>query len=418
MRWLIVTEHSYDGAGNLLSTTRGVGPARRAHECASNTTPTTGRPRRSTARASAPSTSTTALGNRTEVTVAPGRPEQRVNRFRYDLDNRLDRRSRRQRRRDAVPLRRRRQQARDDPARRGVRQRRQPGQYLSGLSRSPARIAHTTFTYDLDNRLTRVVDPLGGETLYEYDALGNQTKITDANGGVTENTFDAAGRLLTNLVRGAERGGVLVANDYDAFGNVVRTRRSFADGSDTRQIAYGYDKLDRQTTITGFDRVEQLTPTTVFREAFSTVIDYDAFGNQTKLAYGLYLPQPADAGYDAAKAALAHPLVATFNYDALDRLESTTDGVKQHDRLRERHPRQPHEPDHGLGHADARTVTLRLRPGRSPGAPRDAAGGIVTLDIRRGRQPDAEAHAAKRHREHAERGVDGRRRSPMTATAA
>ncbi len=39
---------------------------------------------------------------------------------------------------------------------------------------------------------------------------------------------------------------------------MTRTRRGFADGADTRQTDYTYDKLDRQTTITEYDKVEQL----------------------------------------------------------------------------------------------------------------------------------------------------------------
>ena len=219
-------------------------------------------------------------------------------------------------------------------------------------------------------------------------------------------------------MRGAERGGVLVTNDYDAFGNVVRTRRSFADGFDTRQIAYGYDKLDRQTTITGVRPRRAADAATVFREAFSTVIDYDAFGNQTELTYGVYLPEQADAGYDAAKAALAHPLAATFDYDKLDRLASTTDGVDNTIAYESDIHGNRTSQTTGSGTADARTRPLLLRPGRPAGAPRDAGRRHRHARVRRGRQPDAEAHAAERHREHARARCGSRSRSPTTATAA
>ena len=60
----------------------------------------------------------------------------------------------------------------------------------------------TSYTYDLDNRLVQVTDPMGGVTHYQYNAQGNQTQIIDANGGVQVNTFDAMGRELSSLSAG------------------------------------------------------------------------------------------------------------------------------------------------------------------------------------------------------------------------
>src|SRR6185295_16612674 len=136
------------------------------------------------------------------------------------------------------------------------------GQSIVGQQRE------TRFAYDLDNRLTSVTDPLGGVTTYVIDALGNRTKITDANGTITENTFDAGGRLVTNWVKSADHGGVIATNTYDAFGNVTRTRRGFADGTDTRQTTYTYDKRDRQTAITEYDKLDNLGPGAVFSQSF------------------------------------------------------------------------------------------------------------------------------------------------------
>ena len=109
---------------------------------------------------------------------------------------------------------------------------------------------HTLFAYDLDNRLASVTDPMGGITRYEYNAQGNQTRITDAKGAVTLNTFDAEGRITRNHVvdsASGERGGVVVTNQYDVFGNVTVTQRGFADNTDVRQTTYTYDKLNRRT---------------------------------------------------------------------------------------------------------------------------------------------------------------------------
>ncbi len=166
---------------------------------ASNTTPT----RRQTAQINGEGERTEyaydGVGNRTEITVAPGLPEQRINRIRYDADNRLIaevdgngvetqyRYDGAGNKLETIQL-----AAAYDSAGNPVTT--YQGAPIAGQER------HTLFAYDLDNRLVSVADPLGGVTRYEYDALGNQTRIIDANGSVTENTFDAAGRLVRNLV--------------------------------------------------------------------------------------------------------------------------------------------------------------------------------------------------------------------------
>jgi YD repeat-containing protein len=76
------------------------------------------------------------------------------------------------------------------------------------------------------------------------------------------------------------------------------------------------------------------------------------------VAQGVYLLTAADAGYDAAKAALAHPLIATFNYDQHNQLLASTDGVGnilayQNDAHGNRISQTT-----GAGTADARTVSF------------------------------------------------------------
>ena len=266
------------------------------------------------------------VGNRVGVTLAKGKPEQRLSSMRYDLDNRLIAEV------DGNGIE---TQHRYD----GMGNRIETIQFTAAYDAAgnplisykllpvAGNSRHTFFEYDRDNRLTAVVDPMGGRTTYEYDVLGNQTRIVDPLGRETINGYDATGRLTSNLIKGTFHGGVLVTNTYDAFGNVVDTRKSFADNSGMRRTTYAYDALDRQTEITEYDLVPQWTSAMVFKQAFSSTIGYDAFGNQTALTYGLYLLEAGDAGYDATKAALAHPLAATMGYDKLDRLTSATDGV-------------------------------------------------------------------------------------------
>lgn len=174
----------------------------------------------------------------------------------------------------------------------------------------------SSYTYDKDGRLLTARDPMGGLTSYVTDALGNQTRITDANGGVRNNQYDDAGRLrfTTLTMAGVPGGGIRTENTYDLRGNLKTATLSYADGSDARLTSYGVDIHDRQTSVTD-------------PEGYTTTFGYDAFGNQTGIVHGLYLPTPGQPGYDAAKAARARPLSSTYAYDAGDRMTSSADAL-------------------------------------------------------------------------------------------
>ncbi len=230
-------------------------------------------------------------GNRTRLVLGAGQPEARVNTFEYDRDNRLI--------------------AGVDGE--GIR----TEHLYDGLGNEVETIQaagrdgqehHTHKVYDGEGHITRITDPMGGETRFEYDLLGNQTRVIDANGGEQLNRFDALGRPLESL----SAGGILTVNTYDLRGNILSTTQSFADGSDARTTTYAYDALDRQTLVTD-------------PEGFSTELSYDLFGNQTQVTHGLYLPEPEDADYDPAKAAQAFEQSNVFSYDARNRMTGMTD---------------------------------------------------------------------------------------------
>ncbi|MCH2174076.1 hypothetical protein MK489_25115, partial [Myxococcota bacterium] len=217
----------------------------------------------------------------------------------------------------------------------------------------------TLFEYDGDESLTRVVsplgtartysnepefiawrqsqtDPLGGvyyerweegvrsdqvdrilndhSTRYQYDSYGNQAEITDANGVKTVNVFDQNGRLETNLVAvTAEKVGIQTDNRYDVFGNIVETTQSFSDGSDARSTNYKYDSMNRVIQISDGN-------------GFSTLFEYDEFGNQVKITHGAYLPKQGDAEYSYEKDNVVNEIITNFEYDENNQLVRTVDG--------------------------------------------------------------------------------------------
>lgn len=54
-----------------------------------------------------------------------------------------------------------------------------------------------TYTHDADRRLTKIVDPLGHQTLFGYNPINELTSLTDPNGNTTTWTYDVEGRLTS-----------------------------------------------------------------------------------------------------------------------------------------------------------------------------------------------------------------------------
>jgi len=98
----------------------------------------------------------------------------------------------------------------------------------------------TTFAYDLLDRLTREVNPIGNTWRYEYDRVGNLTRRVDANGFLTDYTYDA-----DNLLVGIRyHDGSFVAFAYDAAHNQTEMTDWLGTTTNT------YDALNRLTSST------------------------------------------------------------------------------------------------------------------------------------------------------------------------
>jgi YD repeat-containing protein len=193
----------------------------------------------------------------------------------------------------------------------------------------------TRYEYTGSNQ-TKVIDPLGHETVYGYDAAGHRNYIKDAEGGETFFTYDANGNLDTvkdpvgnvtryvydkanrlmreieefdpqdpprlyeydaagNRVKATDHNGRVRTFEYDAMNRL--TKESWWSGTTIiREITSRYDKVgnlletsdpDAQLTFT-YDRLNRLaTATTVYSgtnvPTFTLTYAYDRNGNQVSV---------------------------------------------------------------------------------------------------------------------------------------
>lgn len=148
-----------------------------------------------------------------------------------------------------------------------------------------------TYTYDNLGRLTNKHYNDNSDETYTYDPKGNLQTATNQNIGYT---FDYYANGWLKSVTDST-GKVISYDLYDGIGQ--RKQVTILKGSaDQRQISYDYDSSNRLHTIT--------SPAGIF------TYDYDAKGRRWTLTY------PGTT-----------PIIATYGYDDLDRLNSLTHGV-------------------------------------------------------------------------------------------
>ncbi|WP_344496141.1 polymorphic toxin-type HINT domain-containing protein [Nonomuraea monospora] len=131
-------------------------------------------------------------------------------------------------------------------------------------------VGTTTYTWDADNRLKTVADPVSGRTnTYDYDKADRLTTITSANPANTQAfTYDALDRVETHTLKNSSGGQLSkITYGWDKDDNLTSkvTEGLAGAGSNT----YGYDHAGRLTSWTGPDGT-------------TTAYGWDASGNRTK----------------------------------------------------------------------------------------------------------------------------------------
>jgi RHS repeat-associated protein len=142
--------------------------------------------------------------------------------------------------------------------------------------------ATTSYTYDDDDNLIAISDPLGRMTRFTYDDEHQRLSTTDPMGRATLYAYDDAG----NVVSTTTPDGAVVKNEYDINNRLIKTIG--ADGHTTR---FAYDALGNVTQVvdalgqkTHYEYKGSLRTATIYADGTRQTVEYDAAGRIVKIA--------------------------------------------------------------------------------------------------------------------------------------
>lgn len=190
------------------------------------------------------------------------------------------------------------------------------------------------YHYDALDQVTKIVDPLQGETLFAFDPDGNLLSVRDARGEFTNYTYDNSDRILTstdssehveryeydkagNVVKLTDRRGVVTTSSYDVLNRLTFSGfGQISEGVYQSTVTYTYDSLDRITllsdSLAGNITRSYNTHNQLLSESSS----------QGSITYGYDL-----AGRLTSKTVTGQPAV-TYTYDASNRLSNIIKGTE------------------------------------------------------------------------------------------
>jgi RHS repeat-associated protein len=173
-------------------------------------------------------------------------------------------------------------------------------------------LSHTlSYGYDTVGRLASVTAPDSSTTSYGYDDVGNRTSRTDANLHTTSYGYDSAHRL-TSLT--TPLGNAWTYN-YDAENHLTSRVDAIANAASNPTLGTTSYSFDRAGRVTGID-YSDTTPDITY--------GYDAVDRLTSLTDGA---GTKSYSYDAANRLTAVARGTTgfsYSYDAADNLTQTT----------------------------------------------------------------------------------------------
>lgn len=149
--------------------------------------------------------------------------------------------------------------------------------------------------YDVDDRLSRVTDPVGKRFNFTHDSLGHLVDVSDSSGGRRLHfDYDSAGDLISAELIGDD--GSIIETDYRYLGPDYPVELQHAlvsvinqAGAELLEVEYGLDAAEG---------------------AFGRVVGQRAEDGEWRYAYGI-VPDPSAAGIDPDEDPLNYPWALT-----------------------------------------------------------------------------------------------------------
>ena len=186
---------------------------------------------------------------------------------------------------------------------------------LNRLMQSVDELAGTTgYDYDANDRVVAVTAPNNAQTTYTYDDLGNLLTETSSDRGTRNYTYNAAG----NLIALTDARNITVNYSYDALGRVT----SIDYPKTLEDISFSYDVAIGCTN--GIGRLCGMTD-----ESGITNYAYDGFGNiisqnRTELGITYTTGYSYDAGDNITSMTYPGGRVVTMERDIINRISAIT----------------------------------------------------------------------------------------------
>jgi YD repeat-containing protein len=174
----------------------------------------------------------------------------------------------------------------------------------------------STYTYDENNRLLKILKGNTTQISYDYDQVENVTSVTDLKENAVAYTYDKASRMETVSNTGKTttytydengrrksityEGGVSEQYTYDKDNQLTNLENKKPNGSIISEYSYTYDLAGRQlsktdsygTTNYDYDKAGRITKVTA--PGKTTVYAYDKAGNRISLNETYTSLQPSE----------------------------------------------------------------------------------------------------------------------------
>ena len=194
------------------------------------------------------------------------------------------------------------------------------------------RVADTsTWSYDADGNVLNTTDADGNETSYTYDANSNQIQATDPLGNITKSGFDADNRASTVTSGYGTSSATTTTYAYDIVPSSCPT-----DPTGTTYCTRVENELSQYTTsyYNSLDQmIEQTAPSTSAQTASTYTYDgvgnvdakTDGSGTATYIYNGDY--EVTGITYSSTPSGYSQPHAVTYTYDADGNRSQMTDGT-------------------------------------------------------------------------------------------